>query len=183
MIEIKKQPIKNLISEMTVEEFQKCTNIMSDDDKEYVERYMEIMSVLGASDDLITSLDIDTLCDFVKVFAKDMPEENTIPHKIEVEGVVYKIYEGAEYKMPIKDVWQIEKSIKREGRFNFGKALAIICKEEGLSHDQYYTDITLLNKEEIFSRQNITKFLPLIHYVITQLGVKVKILLQNEASL
>jgi hypothetical protein len=178
MILIKNKEVKNLISEMTLEEFEKCLHFLNNEEKEVIERYFDVLQVLGMTEEEVSAMTIEELTDFVKVFAKEEFQKGDIPQEIEIDGVIYKIHEG-EFKILAKDLWQIEKIMKRTGKFCISKSLGVILKRKDVELSWNYNDAHIASKAKSFDTQSVTLFLPLIFKISLELGEKIMLL--NEA--
>jgi hypothetical protein len=178
MLEIKGEKIKTLISEMTVDEFDFAIEKMGDESEEIIFRYLKVMGKLGASKELLDVLTTDELLEFSRIFGKETLEEKEIPQVFEINGVNYRAHDG-DFSLTAKDLWQIEKMAKREGRFNVPKALAICLKREDLDSKWHYNDSHLEVKTEIFKTQPVDIFMPIIVNLTTSLGKKIKLLYET----
>jgi hypothetical protein len=176
MIQIKEQPVKNLISEMTFKEFHECLTILGDQEKEMIERYMEVLKALGVSEELLNQLTIDDLIPFVQNLGTDKFTDKTIPHEIVCGDKTYTIHNNDKYRISIKDLWQIEKHIKKTGKLDLIKTVAIILKDQNTPAEFVYSEAHIFEKMENIANENVAVFLPLIAHVTVELGEKILLL-------
>jgi hypothetical protein len=176
MILIQNTEVKSLISELSFREFQDCLTILGDQEKEMIERYLEILTRLGVPDEELNKITIEDLIPFVNVFGKEKFEKTSIPQKITINDIVYKIHDSENYKISVKDLWQIEKQVKKDENIDLIKAISIIAKQEDVESKWHYNESHLFNKAKIFEAQSVTVFLPLIFHIGIELGEKIMLL-------
>jgi hypothetical protein len=183
MIVIRNTQIKTTFPELSFREFQDCLNILGDEEKETLEKYLDLLARLGLPPEELSEITIDDLLPFVEVFGKDKLEKTIIPKEIEIDSVIYSIYNSETYKISIKDLWQIEKQIKKDGKIDLIKAISIIAKQKDIESKWHYNDAHLFNKAKIFEEQSVSIFLPLIFHLSIELGEKILKLHEKQTSL
>jgi len=179
MIKVGNKEIKNLLSEMTLKEFDECVKAINNVNLNYIERYLNVMEILGVED--IDDVSAEDLIEFIKTFDKEKFDPTPIPEKITINDVVYVVHKG-EWKLSAKDLAELEKRIKMTNSLNMAEAMAIICKKEGADKEENYKDIHLWEKQLIFEKSPFIIFFPLIADIVIKLAEKTKFLYELNST-
>jgi hypothetical protein len=161
MIKILDREIPNLITELTVEQFENITDLGSDTTLDPIEKHLKIFEYLGIPENYFNDMDVE---DFIKV----VQEFNNHPHleyptidTLEHEGYTYK----AQMKMTVRDTKLIEKySIAKEKGY-LSKILAVFFKREDLGPVEHYTDAHLKYKSKWLAKQPAALAIPYITFI------------------
>lgn len=178
MIDIGKIKVKNKYTEVTLGEFDRIITSFANTEDLLVEKYIEILLILGVTNNEIETLSIDDLNKFIRGFLKSHIKMG-ISQKIEIEGEVFKAYEGEKYDISVKDLWQIEKHVKKNKTLSLLKSCAIIYKSQ-TSITPPYDEEEIERKSQIFGNQPIYEFYGLCAYICLRMGQKITLL--NEAA-
>jgi len=170
MIELKGFKFKTNINEMTIAEWQLISNIVYSED-DFIEKYIRIFQVLGASEDIIDELEESDLLAFVDEFSKNTQLSIEKKRGFELDGRTYVAYEGDEYVLKLKDLSYIEKFCKKEKNF-FSLMLAIVFKDTDVHN--HYEEWEINRKAELFNNLNAGEYLNYITFITEKLTKKIE---------
>ncbi len=179
MITIGNYEMKNNISEFTIDEFSKITNILNDNKLDYIDKYMNVFTTLGVSDEILDDLSTDDFIEYIKGFNNDIKMENILLKEFELNGYTYVAYEDDEFKLKIKDMALIENAVKTNEKDYISKIIAIIFKRSDLSKTEHYDKSHIEFKSKLFRELKLVDFYPYIVYIQDKILNKMKILI-NE---
>jgi len=160
--------IKTSVNEMTVEQFEKTTQILNNEKLSTIERYFNLLSYLGIPDGVLNEITDDEFFNIVKQFSKDeLTNKQLIPF-FEHEGVKYVAYDGDEFKLKAKDLILIEKNIN-SGSSYFASTIAILFKPEGTDLNLAYMPKAIEQRTKIVNTLNAADFYPYIIHITGKL--------------
>jgi hypothetical protein len=164
MIKIRGKEVKNRFEEMNVCEFERVSVTISDENIDYIDSYLSVLSTLGLTDDELNSVTIDDLKEFVKSFDMKIIDDVLID-KFELNGYTYTAYTD-EFVMKAKDLGLIEKRAVKTPHMFFAYAIAVLFKRDDLSNTEHYDDGHLKYKESLIGSMSVVQFLPYISLVL-----------------
>jgi len=175
MITIKNHNFRTQLHEMTVKEFGEVTAIFNDETLMNIEKYLDAISVLGISDEVINALTNDELFEIIQDFnvdAKIFDSTTQLPRTITVEGITYEAFpEDGEFQIKARELALIEKAIQNRKTF-FQKLLAIVFKNPELNKE-HFVEAHLRHKESLFSELNAKEYVLYLVVVSEKLSNKV----------
>jgi hypothetical protein len=120
------------VEDMNVAQFSKSTAIFNEENKTNIEKYLDVMEALGASEEVIDNLTNDELFEIIKDFSREttvFDKDYVLPRTIEINEKIYESYpEGAEFKIKARDLALIEKAVAKKEDF-YQTLLAILFKD------------------------------------------------------
>lgn len=176
MVEIRGYQIKNDIAELTLEQFEKVSKILNDEELDKFEKWADVFIFLGVPVSEVNDMEFDEFVNYVKVF-NDTQAINDIPmtQEFELDGYTYRAYED-EFKLKVRDLKMIEKAMGKDNTNYFARLMAIIFKRTDLTNAEHYENAHLKHKEKLFKDLNATLVVP---YIV---AVSRKLISQNEAT-
>lgn len=183
MIKIGSKEIKNLGSEMDIQTFEKVSSYINDNEAETFEKWINIFVFLGADENEINEMDFNDFRECVKEFnsvrEKIKPEYTKT---LEIDGYTYQSYDD-EFKLSVRDLKYIEKSIKKDPANYLARMMAIIFKRTDLTPTEHYADAHIDYKTKLFKKQNADLVIPFVSYVGSKLNETTeKIKQANEST-
>jgi len=183
MIKIGSKEIKNFASEMDIQTFEKVSSFINDNEAETFEKWINIFVYLGADENEINEMDFNDFRECVKEF--NAAREQITPNytkTIEIGGYTYQSFEE-EFKLSVRDLKYIEKSIKKDPANYLARMLAIIFKRTDLTPTEHYSDAHIDFKTKLFKKENAELVIPFVAYVGNKLNETVeKLKVVNEAE-
>lgn len=173
--------LRNTPDELTISEFEQISSIMNNEELDYIDKHMKIFIHLGLSEEVVDELDGKTFLTLAKDF-NDYQYTANMVNEIEVDGYVYKAFDGDSYKPKIKDLKLMEKYIKQNQNKYAAKLMAIIFKRIDLTKIEHYDDAHIKHKAELFSNQPYSVILPYIAVVLEQITTNIKNKAENESE-
>lgn len=183
MIKVGSKEIKNLSSEMDIQTFEKVSSYINDNEAETFEKWINIFVFLGADENEINEMDFNDFRECVKEFnsvrEKIKPEYTKT---LEIDGYTYQSYDE-EFKLSVRDLKYIEKSIKKDPANYLARMMAIIFKRTDLTPTEHYADAHIDFKTKLFKKQNADLVIPFVAYVGNKLNETAeKIKQANEST-
>lgn len=182
MIKIKDFELKSELNEFTLFELDTITKILNDDKLDYIDKYLSIFELLNMPEDILDNLSNDELFDTIKNFIADRNVNNNLTKEIEIDGYIYKAYDGDEFILKAKDVAKIENLTKQSGYFSFLEAIAVIFKREDLSKTEHYEPAHIKYKMKLFKDIDASLVYPYLIYITEKLSKKIEILYDNDRT-
>jgi hypothetical protein len=183
MIKVGSKEIKNLASEMDIQTFEKVSSFINDNEAETFEKWINIFVYLGADESEINEMDFNEFRELVREF--NQASEKIAPvytQMLEIDGYTYQSFEE-EFKLSVRDLKYIEKSIKKDPTNYLARMMAIIFKRTDLTPTEHYADAHIDFKTKLFKKQNAELVIPFVAYVGNKLNEtiqKVKEDTENE---
>jgi hypothetical protein len=161
MIKILDREIPNLITELTVEQFEKLTDFNSDTTLDPIERHLKIFEYLGIPENEFNDVDVENFIDIIRQFNEHPNMNYETVDTLEHEGYTYK----AEMKMTVRDSKLIEKySIGKEKGY-ISNILAVFFKREDLGPVEHYTDAHIKHKSKFLAKLPASICIPYISFI------------------
>lgn len=151
MIKIKDYEIRNRLDELTIGEFQKISSIHADMGLSYVEKQIKVFEALGVPDiwDEVTAKELK---EFIKVFNEVPKRDFEFVKEVEIDGYVYRAYDGDEFELSAKDLGLIEKRTTKAGS-DIPYIMAVIFKRTDLDKQEHYAEAHIKHKAKLFAEQ------------------------------
>ena len=168
MIKIFEREIPHKMDELTIEQFEKVTEITNNKELDNMERYIKIFEYFGVKESEWEEHDVE-LSDFiekVREFNSNNYEKKDAVESIEVEGYTYQ----AQMKLSVKDTKMIEKIIGRKSHNWISDLLALMFKRTDLSNTEHYTEAHLKHKAKLFKQLKAEIAVPYLVFVTEKIA-------------
>jgi hypothetical protein len=161
--------IRTSLSEMTIKEFEVISQIMGDESKLTIEKYLDILESLGTSEEVLDSMDDQELFAIIKSF-NDYEYENVLTRTIELDGFTYEAYRENEEGpvLKAKDMALIEKSLKNNKPF-FLNIIAILFKRSDLTKVEHGASAHISHKKQLFANLPADKYYPYVVWLLQKM--------------
>jgi len=172
MIKIFEREIPNKMDELTIEQFEKVTEITNNKELDNIERYIKIFEYFGVKESEWDDNDVE-LSDFidkVKEFNSSNYEKKDAVESIELDGYTYE----AQMKLSVKDTKMIEKLINRKSHNWISDLLALMFKRTDLSSTEHYTEAHLKHKAKLFKQLKAEIAVPYLVFVTEKISSHAK---------
>jgi hypothetical protein len=148
--------VKSEIEELSLQEYESITNILSDESKLPFEKYIDVLVYLGVEEDDADNMNMKALVEFAKNFSEGKIEFKMKP-EIEIAGDVYiGIEDGLEEpKITPKVVKLVEKIMAKKNKGYMSEILAVMLKKESLTKNEHYEPAHIKYKAKIF-QENVS---------------------------
>jgi len=177
MIELKNFKFKTNINEFTISEYEKITAIIADEGQNYIQKWLDVFSVLGADEVTISKLTQEDLFAYMDKIDEDVLPNPILKQKIKIGEREWFAFEGDSFKLKLRDLSYIEKALKTPTNY-FAKILAIIFKDPLLEDN--YSDEVIVERTQLFNNLIVGDYMNYITYVVDKITKKIVIL--NEPS-
>ena len=151
MIKVKDYEVPNTLDELTVEQWEKVSRIVSDESLGNFHKWMDIFYYLGVDDDVWDESDTELFAKAVKDFGNIGKASDKLESTIELNGRTYKAFED-EFKLSVRDLRFIENKMRQTPDKNTAYVLAVIFKDTELGKNEHYDNAHLKHKESLFSK-------------------------------
>jgi hypothetical protein len=180
MVKIREYEMKSSLTEWTIGEYEHIVRILSNDDDDFIDKYIKVLEALGVPDAILNDLNDD---EFFEVISNilDNNMDKTYLKEFELGGYTYRAYEGDEYKLSVRDMAKIENVIKTEGD-KLSKILAVIFKRVDLSNTEHYDKSHLEYKSKLFKELRADIVIPYILLIEEKMVKKLVYLNEKSAS-
>lgn len=168
MIEVLGRQIANKMNEITIEEFEKISNIHNNKELDNIEKQIKVFEVVGVEEDEWD--DFKYFVEKTKEFNTDNYEAKDPIGEIEIDGYLYK----AELKLSVKDTKLIEKMITKENKHSVSDIMALMFKRTDLSNIEHYDSAHLKHKSKLFKTQPAEIAIPYLNYVTNTISEHAK---------
>lgn len=162
MINVRGKEVKNQFDELTVKEFETISNILKNNNLDYIDKYLTIFEIIGLGEET-DNITTDELVDLIKQL-EFSTIENVFTKEVEINGFKYVAYSGDEFKMLAKDFSLIENWVNNNDNY-MARVLAIIFKREDLSKIEHYTEAHLKLKTTLFENLLIKDYISYMLYI------------------
>ena len=168
MIKIFEREIPNRMDELTIEQFEKVTEITNNQELDNIDRYIKIFEYFGvkASEWDDNDVDLSEFIDKVKEFNSSKYEKKDAVESIELEGYTYE----AKMKISVKDTKMIEKIISRKSNNWISDLLALMFKRSDLTPIEHYTEAHLKHKSKLFKQLKAEIAIPYLVFVTEKIA-------------
>lgn len=168
MIQIFGRDIPNKMDELTIEQFEKVTEITNNQELDNIDRYIKIFEYFGVKesewDD--NEVELSEFIDKVKEFNSNNYEKKDAIESIELEGYTYQ----AQMKLSVKDTKMIEKIISRKSHNWISDLLALMFKRTDLSSTEHYTEAHLKHKSKLFKQLKAEIAVPYLVFITEKIS-------------
>jgi len=161
MIKILDKEIPNLITELTVEQFENITEIGSNNEYDPIEKNLKIFDYLGVPESDFNDMEVEDFLVLVRQFNDHPNLEYPLIDTLEHEGYTY----NAKLKLTVKDTKLIEKYSLAKDKGYLSMILAVFFKREDLTKVEHYADAHLKLKAKWISKQPASIAIPYITYI------------------
>ncbi len=164
MIKIGSKEVPNIINELSIEQFEKISEITSQE-LDAFEKWVNIFVFLGADENEINELEFTEFKEKVKEF-------NSITYKaskkflksFDLDGYTYKSHDK-KLTISVREMKHIEKIIKNNPNNYISKVIAVLFKRTDLKDQEHYTDAHIKHKANLFKKLNAEFTLPYIAFI------------------
>lgn len=161
MITVNNIEIPNLVSEMTLKQYEWVSATLNNKNLDNIERYLRVFKFFGIDETYLDNLDFDAFKELIKEFSASKPTNLDFVKEFELNGFTYKAFEE-EFKILVKDMKEIEKSFKNEKYLC--TLMAIIFKRTDLTDKEHYTREHIKHKAKLFGELKAEFSIPyLVH--------------------
>jgi hypothetical protein len=172
MIKIFEREIPNKMDELTIEQFEKVTEITNNKELDNIDRYIKIFEYFGVKESEWDDNDVE-LSEFiekVKEFNSSNYEKKDAVESFELEGYTYE----GQLKLSVKDTKIIEKIINRKSHNWISDLLALMFKRTDLSQVEHYTEAHLKHKSKLFKQLKAEIAVPYLVFVTEKIASHAK---------
>ena len=172
MIKIFEREIPNKMDELTIEQFEKVTEITNNKELDNIDRYIKIFEYFGVKESEWDDNDVE-LSDFIEIvkeFNSNNYEKKEPIESIELDGYTYE----AKMKLSVKDTKMIEKLIGRKSHNWISDLLALMFKRTDLSQVEHYTEAHLKHKAKLFKQLKAEIAVPYLVFVTEKISSHAK---------
>lgn len=166
MITVFDREIPNKMDELTIEQFEKISQILNNQDFDNVEKYVEMFKYLGIEEKLWDDYPFSEFIELVKTFNLDSYTPQEPVASIELEGYIYT----AEMRLSVKETKLIEKIVNGKPNNYISDILAIMFKRSDLSNTEHFADAHLKHKAKLFRSQKAELCVPYIVFVTEKIA-------------
>jgi hypothetical protein len=166
MITIFEREIPNKMSELTIEQFEKISQILNNQEFDNIEKYVEMFKYLGIDEKLWDDYPFSEFIELVKTFNLDSYTPQDAVTSIELEGYTYT----AEMRLSVKETKLIEKIVNTKPNHYISDILAIMFKRTDLSNTEHFADAHLKHKAKLFRTEKAELCVPYIVFVTEKIA-------------
>lgn len=166
MITIFEKEIPNKMDELTIEQFEKISQILNNPEFDNIEKYVEMFKFLGIEEKMWDDFPFSEFIEIVKEFNMDAYSPNEAQLDIEMEGFNYK----AELRLSVKETKLIEKIITTKPNHYISDILAVMFKRTDLSNTEHFADAHLKHKAKLFRTQKAELCVPFLTFVTQKIS-------------
>lgn len=166
MITVFDREIPNKMSELTIEQFEKISQILNNKEFDNIEKYVEMFKYLGIDDKVWDDYPFSEFIQLVQQFNLDSYTPQEAVTSIELEGYTYT----AEMRLSVKETKLIEKIVTNQPSHYISDILAIMFKRTDLSNTEHFADAHLKHKAKLFRTQKAELCVPYIVFVTEKIA-------------
>lgn len=166
MITIFDREIPNKMDELTIEQFEKISQILNNQEFDNIEKYVEMFKFLGIDEKLWDDYPFSEFIELVKTFNLDSYTPKEAVTSIELEGYTYT----AEMRLSVKETKLIEKIVNTKPNHYISDILAIMFKRTDLSNTEHFADAHLKHKAKLFRTEKAELCVPYIVFVTEKIA-------------
>lgn len=144
--------IKSELKEISIDQFERFCALLLNDAGDILDRYMNIFSILGLSDD---DIDLITPAEFLvitKQFIAIEWDSSEFVREVTIDGKTYVSYTGEKYVLSVRDLAKIEKYVSAKGDAYMAEMMAVIYKDPTIDRDKQYEQTHIEDKAKIFRK-------------------------------
>ena len=161
MILIFDREIPNKMDELTIEQFEKISQILNNQEFDNIEKYVEMFKFLGIDEKLWDDYPFSEFIKLVQEFNLDSYTPQEAVGTIELEGYTYT----AELRLSVKETKLIEKIVNTKPNHYISDIMAIMFKRTDLSNTEHFADAHLKQKAKLFRTLKAEVCVPYIVFV------------------
>jgi len=166
MITVFDREIPNKMDELSIEQFEKISQILNNQDFDNVEKYVEMFKFLGIEEKMWDDYPFSEFIQLVQKFNLDSYTPQEPVASIELEGYTYT----AEMRLSVKETKLIEKIVNGKPNNYISDILAIMFKRSDLSNTEHFADAHLKLKAKLFRTQKAELCVPYIVFVTEKIA-------------
>ena len=166
MIQVFDLEVPNKMHELTIEQFEKISQILNNQEFDNIERYVELFKYFGIKEELWDDYPFSDFIALVREFNLDSYTPNEAVTTIELEGYTYE----AQLKLSVKETKLIEKIVNTKPAHYLSDILAIMFKRTDLSNIEHFADAHLKHKSKLFRTQKAELVVPYIVFVTEKIS-------------
>jgi hypothetical protein len=165
MFTVKGFKLPNKASEMNIKLYEKLSEVLESKVKDngenkdvfkyesVIDKYLDVLELLGLPESAINELSQEEFKKAVIDFNKPTKVNYKMINKIEVNGRVYKAFEGKKFILNVKDGALIEKYARQNPTRYVAEMLAVIFKDESLTDREHRENAHIKHKANIFRNE------------------------------
>ena len=166
MITVFDREIPNKMDELTIEQFEKISQILNNQEFDNIEKYVEMFKYLGIEEKQWDDYPFSDFIKLVQQFNLDSYTPQDAVESIELEGYTYT----AEMRLSVKETKLIEKIVNSKPNHYISDILAIMFKRSDLSNTEHFADAHLKHKSKLFRSQTADLCIPYIVFVTEKIA-------------
>jgi hypothetical protein len=166
MISIFDREIPNKMDELTIEQFEKISQILNNQEFDNIEKYVEMFKYLGIDEKLWDDYPFSDFIKLVQDFNLDSYTPQEPVTSIKLEGYTYT----AAMRLSVKETKLIEKIVNGKPNNYISDILAIMFKRTDLGNTEHFTDAHLKQKAKLFRTQKAELCVPYIVFVTEKIA-------------
>ena len=184
MIKVGSKQIKNLPSELTIDEFEAMSRVLNNDKLLEIDKYREVFKLQGADADEVDELTFEEFGKLVNAFNAIGEVDKGLTQSFEIKGFTYKSYKGETFSLMAKDMAICERVVKQNPDKHLAEIIAVLFKRDDLTKAEHYDTAHINYKAELIREAEIKAdvALPFIVIVTHQLGEATKSALLKRAD-
>jgi len=183
MVKIGSTEVPNEITELTIDQFEKVSNLMNDNELEPFEKWAGVFISLGANEDEVYDTEFNEFKEYISKFMNSTMQPNKeFVKSIEIDGYTYQAFED-EFKLNVRDLKLIEKCISTSPKNYISKLIAIVFKRTDLTKTEHYADAHIAQKSLLFKTQPAELAIPYVVYIGEKLGKTAKKIVDDSAEI
>lgn len=147
--------IKTHISEMTVGELEKALEILNSPNRLMIEKYLDIIEFLGASQDTLDLLTDDQLFEIINDFnsSRSGHESKPLPRTFTDNGITYEAFPvDGEFTLRAKQLAMLEKVLTLPSGWYSG-ILAVLFKRPEHSMKEHFEEVNVKKRIKLFQKE------------------------------
>lgn len=144
MIKLKGFDFKTNINEFTIGEYELITKIAEKEENNFIQKWVDIFSVLCEDKKIISELTEEDLFAFIEKMNERKLPSNIMKNKIVIGDREWISFEGEEFKLKLKELSIIENFFNDDEPF-FARILAVVFKDPLLDNN---LDLSVISERE-----------------------------------
>ncbi len=180
IIEDKTIPVKNLVTEFTMGEFERVTSIINNEELSSLTRWSKILTYLGVPTDLVDNFDTFDFINIIKEFNSHSGIHYDYEEILNISGNEYRLnLVNGELRLTVKEMRIIEDFMSKD-KTNFSNVLAVIYKRDDIQKELQYDPAHIKYKSELISKEVTAHVaLPIIGFLTKKLSKDVDVINGN----
>lgn len=178
--------LKHKPEDFLIGEYERVSSIMNNDELDQIDKYTQLFIELGIPQDVLEELNTIKFFEIIKSYTSYQLEIGEFTKEIEINGRLYKSFDD-DFFLSVKDMKEIERSIKRNPDSFIGDIMAIVFKDVELTKNEHFVDAHIKHKSKLFREHvGFDKAVPFIAYfskeVISSLQMFKEVELNEEQN-